>query len=126
MLIVNRKLTEAIRFGDSIVVTVLNIDGHCVRLGIEAPRSVAINRLEVSDRISGPRRRILPGPPGLKTQGTSQSVEKPPQQLAARIGSWENLCPNCRAARSVLAQVCGCGHKYAPGTHQEKAEGHFS
>jgi len=46
MLILTRKKGEAISIGDHIQVQVLNIKGGQVRIGIEAPRDVDINREE--------------------------------------------------------------------------------
>jgi carbon storage regulator len=51
MLILSRKLSEQIVIGDGIVVTVIAIRGGNVRLGIDAPKSVAVHRKEVYDSI---------------------------------------------------------------------------
>ena len=51
MLVLTRKLGESIRIGDTIVVKVVDLDGRHVKLGIEAPRSVAVNREEIYERI---------------------------------------------------------------------------
>ncbi|MBS0613587.1 MAG: carbon storage regulator CsrA [Proteobacteria bacterium] len=50
MLILTRKSGETIRIGDSIAVTVLEIKGNQIRLGIAAPRDVAVDREEVAMR----------------------------------------------------------------------------
>ncbi|MGD9856936.1 MAG: carbon storage regulator [Planctomycetaceae bacterium] len=50
MLVLTRKLTECIRIGDSVVITVLKLQGNKVRIGIEAPRDVQITRAELRDR----------------------------------------------------------------------------
>lgn len=47
MLILSRKKGESIVIGDDIVITVVEIRGDKVRLGIEAPRSVPVHRYEV-------------------------------------------------------------------------------
>jgi carbon storage regulator len=46
MLILTRKKGEAIAIGDHIQVQVLNIKGGQVRIGIDAPRDIHINREE--------------------------------------------------------------------------------
>lgn len=51
MLILTRRVGEAIAIGDAIVVTVLEIRGSQVRLGIVAPPSVTIHRGEIYERI---------------------------------------------------------------------------
>jgi carbon storage regulator len=47
MLILSRKCNEQIVIGDNIVVTVVAIRGGNVRLGIQAPTSVAVHREEI-------------------------------------------------------------------------------
>ena len=47
MLVLTRKLGEKILIGDDIVVTVLDVRGDSVRIGIDAPRGVKIQRDEV-------------------------------------------------------------------------------
>jgi len=56
MLVLTRKTEESINIGDSIRVTVLAIDGGQIRLGIEAPRSIAVHRGEVYERIQNENR----------------------------------------------------------------------
>ncbi len=51
MLILTRKTGEAIAINDNITVTVIEMKGGQVKLGIEAPRHVAIHREEVLTRI---------------------------------------------------------------------------
>lgn len=53
MLIVSRRLGEAITVGSDIRVAVLAINGSQVRLGIEAPRIVEVHRQEIYDEING-------------------------------------------------------------------------
>lgn len=47
MLVLNRKSHEHIRIGDEIRITVVQLDGNCVRLGVDAPRGVTILRDEL-------------------------------------------------------------------------------
>jgi carbon storage regulator len=47
MLVLTRRVDEAIAIGDSIVVTVLGIEGDRVKIGISAPREIPILRHEV-------------------------------------------------------------------------------
>lgn len=50
MLVLSRKVTERIRLGDNIVVTVVRVSGDRVRLGIEAPADVLVLRDELEAR----------------------------------------------------------------------------
>ncbi len=56
MLVLSRHRDEQIYIGDDIVVTVLEIRGDKVRLGIEAPQEVAVHRREVYEAIQREKR----------------------------------------------------------------------
>ncbi len=51
MLVLSRKRDEQIVISDNIVVTVVDIRGDKVRLGIEAPKDISVHRQEVFDAI---------------------------------------------------------------------------
>ncbi|KMQ52489.1 Carbon storage regulator [Chitinispirillum alkaliphilum] len=51
MLVLTRKLGESIRIGDDIVVKIVDMDGRNVKLGIEAPKKIAVNREEIYEKI---------------------------------------------------------------------------
>lgn len=51
MLILTRRVGETVVIGDDIVVTVLAIKGNQVRIGVQAPKSVAVHREELLKRI---------------------------------------------------------------------------
>jgi len=57
MLILTRKLGEAVNIGGEIKVVVLEIKGNSVRIGIEAPRQVAVHRSEVFEMIQEQNRQ---------------------------------------------------------------------
>ena len=58
MLILTRRVGETVTIGDEVTVTVLGVKGNQVRLGVQAPRTVAVHREEIHNRIkreqSGP------------------------------------------------------------------------
>lgn len=47
VLVLTRRTNEKIRIGDNVILTILEVRGDQVRLGIEAPRSVGVHREEV-------------------------------------------------------------------------------
>ena len=51
MLILTRRVGETIKIGEDITVTVLGVKGNQVRVGVGAPRDVAVHREEIYQRI---------------------------------------------------------------------------
>ncbi|MEO0800439.1 MAG: carbon storage regulator CsrA [Pseudomonadota bacterium] len=51
MLILTRRVGETVVIGEDISVTVLGVKGNQIRLGINAPKDVAVHRQEIFDRI---------------------------------------------------------------------------
>lgn len=51
MLILTRRVQEAIMIGDNVTVTVLSVKGNQVRLGIDAPKDVEVHREEIYHRV---------------------------------------------------------------------------
>ena len=65
MLVLTRKLGESIRIGDNIIVKVVDLDSRHVKLGIDAPRTVSVNREEIYERIQNENKAAS----ALKDQG---------------------------------------------------------
>ena len=55
MLILSRKMGETLRVGNDIKITILELQGNQVRIGIEAPREVEVHREEIYQRIQTER-----------------------------------------------------------------------
>ncbi len=51
MLILTRRVGESLMIGDQITVTILGVKGNQVRVGVSAPKDVAVHREEVYQRI---------------------------------------------------------------------------
>lgn len=56
MLVVTRKVDQAVMIGEDIVVRVVEVNGQQVRLGIEAPRQLGVWREEIYEQMQGGNR----------------------------------------------------------------------
>ena len=63
MLILTRRVGETIVIGDNVTVIILGVKGSQVRVGINAPKSIAVHREEIYQRI--------------KNEGARQAEERP-------------------------------------------------
>lgn len=61
MLILTRRSGEAIMIGDDVSITVLSTQGNQVRLGVNAPKSIAVHREEIYERIQMQAKENNPG-----------------------------------------------------------------
>lgn len=72
MLVLSRHRDESIMIGDDVVVTIVDIRGDKVRLGIEAPQSIPVHRQEVYDAIQRENQRAAQ-----TGSGATKDIEPP-------------------------------------------------
>jgi carbon storage regulator len=61
MLILTRRVGETLMIGDAITVTVLQVNGSQVRVGVSAPKDVAVHREEIYERIKAEQHPVSSG-----------------------------------------------------------------
>ena len=59
MLVLSRKVGESIVIGDDVVVTILEIRGDLIRVGIDAPKHVKVHRSEVFEAIEAANKEAV-------------------------------------------------------------------
>ncbi|HEB28720.1 MAG TPA: carbon storage regulator [Porticoccus sp.] len=94
MLVLSRNVGFTIMIGDDITVTVLGVQGDQVRLGINAPKEVAVHREEIYERIQA-----------------EQNGEKPPEPKSAVVG----IGSKKRGRVKKIITSKGFGFIYMPG-----------
>lgn len=57
MLILTRRVGETLMIGHEVSVTVLDVQGHQVRIGVNAPKDVTVHREEVYQRVQAEKAR---------------------------------------------------------------------
>ena len=63
MLILTRRVGETLMVGDDVTITVLGVKGNQVRLGVNAPRDIAVHREEIYQKIQSEKSSDAEGSP---------------------------------------------------------------
>jgi carbon storage regulator len=75
MLVLSRHRDESIMIGDDVVITIVDIRGDKVRLGIDAPQSIPVHRQEVYDAIQRENKKAAQLRPSDTRQVGGEPVE---------------------------------------------------
>ncbi len=80
MLILTRRVGETLMIGDEVSVTVLGVKGNQVRIGIQAPKSVAVHREEIYKRIQREKEQHA----GARPAPEADAAESPGDETARK------------------------------------------
>jgi carbon storage regulator len=86
MLVLSRKLNQAIMIGDNVRIVVVSVDRDQVKLGIDAPREIPVHRSEVFDEIQRTNREAAAATgtePGLAASGAEGPSSAVPAVLSS-------------------------------------------
>lgn len=78
MLILTRRVGETLMIGDEVTVTVLGVKGNQVRIGINAPKDIAVHREEIYQRIKGETGHVATEPEDAGPEDTGPDDSKEP------------------------------------------------
>lgn len=78
MLVLSRKVGESVVIGDDVTVTILEVRGDIVRVGIDAPRSVAVHRAELLEQL-GTSNREAASPSEDAVASLSEALKQRPE-----------------------------------------------
>lgn len=105
MLVLSRKVGEVITIGSSIRITVLSHERGVVRLGIEAPKSVAVHRKEIYDKI---------------IEANKSASKTEPGALKRALASFD-IEPRIAQESSALAFIATPKKSTLPPSHEDPA-----
>ena len=87
MLVLSRRVGESVMIGDDVVLTVVEVRGDIVRLGIDAPRDVKVHREEVYREVEAANRAAAADPSELSAAAALARLPRPaPRHAPPRPG----------------------------------------
>lgn len=111
MLVLTRKAKQQIQIGPNVTITILQIKGQAVRVGIEAPKNVTVLRSELADKLLDENQ--LDGTFEMTLTAAGEKVDRESaikqqadsEQSSGRSNSLAKVSPRCRAPRVDVAPL---------------------
>jgi len=79
MLVLSRRTGESVVIGDDVTITVLEVRGDVIRIGIDAPRSVAVHRAELLEQLETMNKEAA-SPSDDAVESLSQALRRRPDR----------------------------------------------
>ena len=105
MLVLSRNRDESIHIGDDIVITIVDVRGDRVRIGIKAPNHVAVHRREIYDLIQQEKQATSDGPTEHRAKAPLSKLA-PKRQMSAPIAPVE-YGDNWQMAGNAMSALSG-------------------
>jgi len=81
MLVLSRQIDESIMIGDDVKITIVDVRGDKVRLGIEAPKHIPVHRMEIYEAIQREKKeKQAQEQPEKESQQPEKAVQKEPKK----------------------------------------------
>lgn len=80
MLVLSRKINQSIMVGENVRIVIVSVERDQVKLGIEAPRDIAVHRSEVYEEIQRANRSAALAPPGAEPNVTPARANLEPRK----------------------------------------------
>jgi carbon storage regulator CsrA len=110
MLVLTRKLQEQIKIGNDVVITILQIRGQAVRVGIQAPRDVRVLRAELPEHApASPNPDVSEVELKQDFAPSARSASMTRQPLASRLLARRGPCASLARAPLAMPVICGGG-----------------
>jgi carbon storage regulator CsrA len=118
MLVLTRKAKQQVQIGPDVTITILQIKGQAVRVGIEAPKDVCVLRTEVANRMDHEsNQRTVQAAREKFRRENEISLGATDEDTSGRGATPAKVSSRCRASRVEVAPVNSPYQSTSPASH---------